>query len=325
MIKKSMESLMALTSSLTPISQRSETFDVNSPLETGVAITTKRIQDKLQFTQLQTRIKELEEAKSGVLTIPVNSITPNPWQPRRTFDVTDLVSSITEAGLIQPIIVRKHPSSIGQYQLVAGERRLRACTELGWTEIAAVELANLADADMAVLALTENVTRNDLSDFEVGACLGVIQREFPSKKTMAEALGVSRSELYRLMSFEALPEFVLADLRSNPSLLGANAAGGLSSILKQHGTTAETKLEPLWLQLKEGKLDQRTLLAKLQSEINHPAALRPLANSKAFFKGSRRVGRIKDDGKNYIINIKADAISPEQAKQITDLITTFFP
>jgi ParB family chromosome partitioning protein len=325
MVKKSMESMMALTSSLIPISQRSETFDVNSPLETGVAITTKRIQDKLQVTQLQTRIKELEDAKSGVLTIPVNSITPNPWQPRRTFDVTDLMSSITEVGLVQPIIVRKHPSSIGQYQLVAGERRLRACTELGWTEIAAVELANLADADMAVLALTENVTRNDLSDFEVGASLVAIQKEFPTKKSMAEALGVSRSELYRLMSFEALPEFILADLKEAPSLIGSFTAETLKGILKEYGAAAEARLMPLWAQLKDKKIGQLPLIAKLRSEIKPiPASTVPLESTQLFI-GTRRVGRIKGDGKSFIVNINADALSAEQKKMVMALLAQFFP
>jgi len=325
MIKKSMESLMALTSSLTPISQRSETFDVNSPLETGVAITTKRIQDKLQVTQLQTRIKELEDAKSGALTLPVNSITPNPWQPRRTFDVTDLMSSITEAGLIQPIIVRKHPSSIGEYQLVAGERRLRACTELGWTEIAAVELANLADADMAVLALTENVTRKDLSDFEVGACLVAIQDEFPTKKAMAEALGISRAEVYRLTSFEALPKFILADLKDNPSLLGSFAAETLKGILKEHGDAAEAQLAPLWAQLKEKKIGQLPLIAKLRSGLKPGLASTIPVKSKQLFMDARRVGRIKEDGKSFILHIKSDVLSVEQKNKLRGLLAQFFP
>jgi hypothetical protein len=176
MIKKSTESMMELTSSLTPISQHNETFDVNLPLETGVGITTKRVQDKQHPTKLQNRIEDLESAKSIAMSIAISSVEANPWQPRCTFNITDLVSSINEVGLVQPIIVRKHPSSIGKYQLVAGERRLRACTELGWCEIAAVEMANLADGDMAMFALTENVTRNDLSDFEVGVSLVAIQR-----------------------------------------------------------------------------------------------------------------------------------------------------
>jgi ParB family chromosome partitioning protein len=325
MIKKSMESLMALTSSLTPTSQRSETFDVNSPLETGVAITTKRIQDKLQVTQLQTRIKELEDAKSGALTLPVNSITPNPWQPRRTFDVTDLMSSITEAGLIQPIIVRKHPSSIGQYQLVAGERRLRACTELGWTEIAAVELANLADADMAVFALTENVARNNLSDFEVGLSLVTIQKEFPSKKALAESLGVTRSTLYRLMSFASLPDFIQADLQVQPELLGSVAADGILTVLKQHGVTAESRLAPLWAKLKQGNLGQLALVAKLRNGFKPMRAPTVAVDSTELFTGTKRIGRIKSDGKSFILHFKASAISKDQMQELRDVVARFFP
>src|SRR5688572_6715297 len=108
--------------------------------------------------------------ESGSRPIPVGAIVPNPFQPRREFseqELADLVASIRENGLLQPIVVRPVPTNGGatQYELVAGERRWRAVTRLGWREVPAT-VRSVDDRTLLVLALVENLQRSDLSAFE---------------------------------------------------------------------------------------------------------------------------------------------------------------
>ena len=107
------------------------------------------------FAKAQVRIQELE-ARGGPLTeIPLADIDPNPWQPRTklTQETLDtLAENIVALGLIQPILVRPTPGQVGKYQVVAGEHRVRATRQLGWTTIPG-KLAEVTDEDMACIAL----------------------------------------------------------------------------------------------------------------------------------------------------------------------------
>ena len=99
-------------------------------------------------------------------TLPIQEIYPNPFQPRLEFsddELTELSQSIAENGLIQPIIVRK--SDIICYELIAGERRLRACKRLGMTEIPAV-VKEITDQDSRKQAIIENLQRSNLNPIE---------------------------------------------------------------------------------------------------------------------------------------------------------------
>ena len=101
-----------------------------------------------------------------VLNLSVDAVKPNPYQPRRIFDqngLDELAASIKEYGVLQPISVRL--MGTGDYELVAGERRLRASRLAGFSEIPAI-VADITDTDSAVLALIENLQRRDLHFFE---------------------------------------------------------------------------------------------------------------------------------------------------------------
>ena len=179
----------------------------------------------------QQRIVELEKAGTA-LDVDVSEIVPNPWQPRKVFNeakLTQLAESIREAGLVQPIIVRR--GSHG-HQIVAGERRWRAHKMIGMETIKAVVI-DLSDEEMAMFALVENIVRDDLSDYEIARSIRSTEKEFPNRTRMAEALGFSRSELYRFLAFADLPDFVIKDLDIQPRLLGATAAEGLVSTLRE--------------------------------------------------------------------------------------------
>ena len=103
----------------------------------------------------------------NLMSVPVDLIVPNPNQPRKQFSeegLEELTSSIKEFGVIQPILV--HQLSDGTYELIAGERRLRASKLAGLTEIPAVVRSNVYETDSAVMALIENLQRRDLNCFE---------------------------------------------------------------------------------------------------------------------------------------------------------------
>ena len=111
-------------------------------------------------------LKEKPKTQSAVILIPVEQIIPNPNQPRKTFkdeSLTELAESIRTFGVIQPIQVRKVDNEL--YELVSGERRLRASKLAGIQEIPAMEIT-ISDKDSAVIAIIENVQREDLSFFE---------------------------------------------------------------------------------------------------------------------------------------------------------------
>src|SRR5438477_11957971 len=102
---------------------------------------------------------------SDLQRIAVSRIRPNPFQPRREFDRADLAeleTSLVSSGLLQPITVRRRGDA---FELIAGERRLRAATNIGWTEIAAI-IRDLDDRTMLVLALVENLQRSNLNAVE---------------------------------------------------------------------------------------------------------------------------------------------------------------
>ncbi|MBE7024515.1 MAG: nucleoid occlusion protein [Ruminococcaceae bacterium] len=109
---------------------------------------------------------KLQDEKNKIFHIPVESIIPNPYQPRQSFDslaIEELANSIREYGVIQPITVRR--ISKDMYELVTGERRLRAAKSLRRPTIPAMIL-NITDNDSAVIALIENLQRKDLGFFE---------------------------------------------------------------------------------------------------------------------------------------------------------------
>src|SRR5712691_6201267 len=109
--------------------------------------------------------REEAEREGSLVELPVKDIRPNPFQPRKTVDpaaLEELVSSIKQAGLLQPIVVRKAVGGNGAFELIAGERRLRACQQLGWERIPAVQ-RDADDRTLLTLALIENLQRDDLS------------------------------------------------------------------------------------------------------------------------------------------------------------------
>jgi len=150
-----------------------------------------------------------EDAKfegDEILELEIDSLVPNRLQPRQVFDETqlqELADSIEEHGVLQPVVVR--PTQ-GGYELIAGERRSRACQLLGRDTIPAV-VRDVGDEQLLELALIENLHRSDLNPIEKAeACRRLIDRFQLSHADAAKKLGKSRSTLSNLLRLLDLPE-----------------------------------------------------------------------------------------------------------------------
>ena len=152
--------------------------------------------------------------------LPIADIRPNPYQPRKEFrpeDLADLERSLAANGLLQPITVRK---AGGGWELVAGERRLRAATRLGWNEIPAV-VRELDDRALLTLALVENLQRADLNPIEEADGYQRLVDEFGlTQAQVAEVVGKERSTVANTLRLLQLPASVRRMLQDGHLTLG---------------------------------------------------------------------------------------------------------
>jgi len=273
----------------------------------------------------QLRVQELEST-GAASQLAVSSVVANPWQPRRVFNETklsELAESIREVGLMQPIVVRRFEDI---YQIVAGERRWRAHKLIEKDEIRAV-VVDCSDADMAVLALVENVSRDDLSDYEIATSLRRTEREFPDRKRMAEALGMSRSGLYQFLSFENLPDFIRKDLDVQPRLLGGTAAQAIVTAIKKHGENGMKAAMELWPLVAKGDMDQGKVAAAIKALATRQATTANSASERSidkFFSGKEHAGSITKDVSGITVKIKSGVLTDAQETQIRELISQMF-
>ncbi|WP_250454047.1 ParB/RepB/Spo0J family partition protein [Caballeronia sp. ATUFL_M2_KS44] len=272
----------------------------------------------------QLRIQELE-SKGVETAIPLDAIAPNPWQPRRQFSeakLSELARSIDEVGLLQAVTVRR----IGEtFQLVAGERRFRAHKLINKESIRAVVI-DCTDQDMAALALMENVTRDDLSDYEIAIAIRRAEAEFPNRTRLAEAMGISRSDLYRFLAFDSLPDFVKRDLDLTPSVLGASSAQDVVNALKKAGEAGLKALHELWPQVLSGDLVQTKLAASLNAQVSRGESATDAGGRSILkiFAGKVQAGSITKDVKGLTFKFKAGVVTEEQENQLREHIGKMF-
>ena len=152
------------------------------------------------------------------LEIDISSIEVSPYQPRTNFDeenLKSLIESIREQGVIQPILVRK--SKKDKYELIAGERRLRAVKTLGHSKIPAI-LKTITDESAAIYALLENVQRENLNPIEEALGLEKLIRQFKfTQENLAKKTGKSRSHIANLIRLLSLDKYVI-DLLSQKKI-----------------------------------------------------------------------------------------------------------
>jgi ParB family chromosome partitioning protein len=158
--------------------------------------------------------REEAEREGSLVELAIADIRPNPYQPRRDVDQTalaELTASIKQAGLLQPVVVRQAPGATKpSFELIAGERRLRACQALGWEKIPAVQRA-VDDRTVLTLALVENLQRDDLSPVDEARGYERLIAEFSlTQQEVADAVGRDRSTVANALRLLKLPAAVLA-------------------------------------------------------------------------------------------------------------------
>jgi len=177
----------------------------------------------LGTASLATPISVAEAKDRGELQrIRLGDIRPNPYQPRRTFDegeLADLESSLRANGLLQPITVRPAANAKG-FELVAGERRLRAASRLGWSEIPAL-VRNVDDKALLTLALVENLQRADLDPLEEAEGYQRLIDEFElTQQQVADVVGKDRSTVANMLRLLGLPASVRRLVQESKITLG---------------------------------------------------------------------------------------------------------
>jgi ParB family chromosome partitioning protein len=272
----------------------------------------------------QLRIQELE-SKGLSTEISVSLIIPNPWQPRRQFNeakLAELARAISEVGLLQAVTVRRVGDT---FQLVAGERRWRAHKLLNRDHIKAVVI-ECSDQDMAALALMENVTRDDLTDYEVAIAVRRAETEFPKRTRLAEVMGVTRNDLYRYLAFDELPDFVKRDLDLNPSLLSAPSAQEIYGALKKTGEAGLKALRELWPHVVSGDMVQTRLAPGITAQATRGVATADAGGRSILkiFAGKVQAGSITKDVKGLTFKFKAGVVTEEQESELREHIGKMF-
>lgn len=173
----------------------------------------------LDFDTFEDNIMETA-SEADIIQIPLSEIRPNPYQPRKNFDkeaLDELATSIRNYGVFQPIIVKK---SIKGYDLVAGERRLRASKLAGLETIPAI-VKDFSDAEMREIALLENLQRENLSSIELAwAYKGIIDSLHIRQEDLAARIGKSRSHVTNTLGLLRLPDDVQDMVRENKLSMG---------------------------------------------------------------------------------------------------------
>ncbi len=262
----------------------------------------------------------------GTQTIRMSEIEPNKSQPRRHFDenaITTLADSIRQHGLIQPILVRSTGTG---YQIVAGERRWRACRMLGMSEIPAV-VKEFSDSETAQIALIENIQREDLNPIEEAAAYKELMENYDmTQEELSKAVGKSRSAIANAVRLLNMPEKVQELLRK-----GELSAGQAKAIA---AAESEEQMIDLAERAANGQITVRAieklLAQKDEEEKEEPAkaetekkqAMNYLTEMEISLHEtlSRKVKINSKDGKKGTITI--DFFDPDDLSDIASKLTT---
>lgn len=162
--------------------------------------------------------------KASIQEVAITECRPNPYQPRKTFDVDaieELKESIIQHGILQPLVLRQ---SIKGYEIVVGERRFRAAKEAGLETVPAI-VKELTDEKMMELALLENLQREDLTPIEEAEAYHNLMNELHiTQEELSKRIGKSRSHIANMVRLLSLPENVVAYINSGELSMGHGRA-----------------------------------------------------------------------------------------------------
>jgi len=273
--------------------------------------------------------------------VPVELIDPNPWQPRKEFQqekIEQLAVSIDLNGLIEPVVLRVHGD---RYQLIVGERRWRAHILLKKPNINAI-VKPVDDMQMALMAVAENLDREDLSDYEVALAINSIENQFGSRAELARYLDKTRVELYRYLAFIELPQWLKDILNEKPTLINRTAAEDLKRLFGKNSELSEkyyhATLEVIQLIESENiaqiyvasKIEE---IANIESEslnidtpeknIKDPKVIKSRLSTQPILllnRAGKFVGKINNNGKKITLTLSCAAINSEQEIILQDFV-----
>lgn len=199
------------------------------------------------------------DAAEDIVSLRTDELRPNPYQPRREFDedkLQELVESIREHGVLQPIVVRKS-AGLG-YEIIAGERRFRAVRRLGMPTIPGV-VRDISDRQAMEIALIENLQREDLNPIEIAEAYAKFMELFGlTQEQLAARVGQSRSHVANLLRLLSLPEDIRVDVSR-----GTLTMGHARALL---GSPDERTMRNLARRISEEGLNVRDIEALVQSK-----------------------------------------------------------
>lgn len=263
----------------------------------------------------------IRDVKELSLNLAIAEIHLSPNQPRQIFhqeELQELANSIQEIGLVQPITVRRLANG---FQLVAGERRLRAHQLLNKKYIEAI-IIDVSDSEAALLTLAENLKRQDLTDYEIYIGLSALDDDLKkNKKKLAQSLGLIREDMYKYLSYEKLPQELLDDLNLQPALMARTAATAVKKFLSDHqhqAAQAHTVILQAWQKLKNANLEQTKLVAfaeKLLRDGNTKKEPARAITHKLNHHG-QAVGKISYDQQTLKVSLKLTEFSDQDLLQV---------
>lgn len=185
----------------------------------------------------------------SIVSVKVSDIVPNPNQPRQTFNqasLNELAQSIKDHGIAQPVLLRKKAD---KYELIAGERRVRAAKIAGLINVPAI-IKDMSDEESLEIAIIENIQREDLNIIEEAESYQLLMKKFSlTQDQVSQKVGKARSSVANTLRLLDLPSQIKESLRKNEI-----SAGHARAILS--GSDSEKQLE-IWKQIRKGELNVR--------------------------------------------------------------------
>lgn len=189
---------------------------------------------------------KIDNRVNSVQIVPIELLEANPYQPRSKFDenaLKDLTKSIKNKGILQPILVRKSPSKKNIWQIIAGERRWRAAQKAGLHEIP-IMIKNIKDSEIGVVALIENLQREDLAPIEEAESFKKLIDDFGlTQEKLSKSIGYSRTHITNTLRLLTLPKEIKMMLNDKQLNMGqVRAIIGQDNILELAKTIVNKKL-----------------------------------------------------------------------------------
>jgi len=256
------------------------------------------------------------EGKKSFFTCGIEEIQPNPFQPRKTFNeepLQELVQSIREKGILQPLVVRRKGE---RYELIAGERRWRAAQKAGIKEVP-ILVRNVSESELLELSLIENIQRENLNPIEEAeAYKGLAEQFHLTQEDISQKVGKDRATVANALRLLKLPPEIKQSLAEGKVTVGhARALLGLDSPEKQRAA---------WRKVLSGGLSVRqteNLIKRLRPKTSAGAAKSTLEWESLVDELQRSLGtRVRIVGRKKRGRIEIDFYSPEELERILDFL-----